>query len=90
MPSMVASIESKIWDRAIDPEWAELDPEAATAILQIRYKQADVDRMNHLSALAREGQLDSEQREELDSYNRVAHMLAMLQSRARRALNNRR
>jgi len=86
---MVANIESMIWDRAIDPDWAELSPDVARAILQISFKKADVDRMNELAAMAREDRLSDEDREELESYNRIGHLLAMLHSRARRAMDNR-
>jgi hypothetical protein len=82
---MAATIESEIWDRALDPDWSRLSPEAARAILQIRFKQADIDRMNGLAALAREGQITDGQRAELESYNRIGHVLAMLHSRVRRS-----
>jgi hypothetical protein len=83
---MVANIETEIWDRAFDPPWRDLDPQVAQGILAIRFKPGEIDRMNELAELAREGKLTAEQRAEIEAYNRVGHLLALLQAQARRAL----
>lgn len=82
---MVANIDSAIWDRAIAPAWRELKPEVARALLDIRFNDADMARMNQLAAAARDGSLSAEERAELDSYNRIGHVLALLHSKARQA-----
>jgi hypothetical protein len=84
---MVANIESSIWERVVEPSWDDLSPEAANALLRLRFQQRDIDRMNELSALARDGALSEVQERELEMYNRVGHMLAIMQSKARMALN---
>jgi hypothetical protein len=82
---MVANIESNMWERVVSP-WDDLSPEAADALLRLRFPQRDIDRMNELAALARDGQLTPAQSQELELYNRVGHMLAVVQSKARMAL----
>ena len=42
--------------------------------------------MNELSELAQEGTLTSEEQSELDSYLHVGNLIAIMQSRERRAL----
>ena len=42
--------------------------------------------MNELSELARQGKLTSEEQAELDSYLHVGNLLAVMQSKGRRAL----
>jgi len=43
--------------------------------------------MNSLSARAREGSLTHEQDQELENYIHIGHLLGILQSRARQALD---
>ena len=43
-------------------------------------------RMNELSELARQGKLTSQEQAELDSYLHVGNLLAVIQSKGRRAL----
>ena len=85
---MVAHVEKIIWDRVIEPSWADLDPAAAAALLKLRFGEADVQRMNDLAALAQEGALDRGQQEELDTYTKIGNVLAILQSKARIALRS--
>jgi hypothetical protein len=42
--------------------------------------------MNKLAEKASAGKLTAREREEAESFNRVAHVLALLQSKARRSL----
>lgn len=85
---MVANVEKSIWDRVIEPAWDGLDPSAAGALLKLRFREADVTRMNELAALARDGTLDAGQQEELDTYMKIGNVLAILQSKARLALKS--
>jgi hypothetical protein len=86
MTAMVAQNEASIWERVVEPSWSELKPEAAEAILQLKFRRADLDRMNELAELARGGSLSSVQRQELETYNRIGHALAIMQSKARAVL----
>ncbi len=65
-----------------------MDSEAARKILKIGFTETQIDRMNYLADLARQGQLDAEQRKEIEGYNRIGHLLAALHSQAQRALNS--
>jgi hypothetical protein len=84
---MVANSETSILSRVIRPELQDLTSDAANAILRFNFTDADLRRMNELSQLAQEGSLAEDAREELENYNRVSHLLALLHSKARRSLS---
>jgi hypothetical protein len=65
---------------------ADLSPEAARSILQLKFQSRDQKRVDFLSSKAQEGALTSNERNELEEYIRVADMLAMFQSKARLSL----
>jgi hypothetical protein len=83
---MIANTSAAILNRLIQPDADDLSPEAASSILRIDFPEVDHARMSELSALAQEGRLSEDDRDELDEYLRVADMLAVLQSKARRSL----
>ncbi|HMB96416.1 MAG TPA: hypothetical protein VKK61_10285 [Tepidisphaeraceae bacterium] len=83
---MVANAETDIWQRIVEPSWEALGAEAALGILRLGFKQNDIDRMNQLAELARQGNLSDEQQTEIDTYTRIGHMLAVMQSKARMVL----
>jgi len=58
----------------------------ARHLLRLRFSKEDMERMNDLAQRKQEGQLSPSEREELGSYVKVGHVLAILQSEARRAL----
>lgn len=89
MTAITANTETAILKRLIEPEEADLVPEAARYILALDFNQADVDRMNELAAKAREGSLSSEERLEVENYEHVGHLLAFLQAKARISLKGR-
>ena len=78
--------EAAILARLIQTEQEELPPGAAEYLLSIRFGDRDTARMNELSELARQGNLTSDQQAELDSYIHVGNLLAVMQSKGRRAL----
>ena len=80
--------EIAIFSRVVQPERADMSPEAAQSILKLDFDSQDRDRMNELAAKARHGALTPEEQQESLSYNRVGHLLALLQSKARRSLKN--
>ena len=63
-----------------------MSPETADTILHLHFDPADQERVRVLSAKAREGALTPSEQADLDESIRVADLLAILQSRARRAL----
>lgn len=88
MSSHIASpnTEAAILARLIQIGQEELSRGAAEYLLSIRFGDRDTARMNELSELARQGNLTSEDQAELDSYLHVGNLLAVMQSKGRRAL----
>jgi hypothetical protein len=69
---------------ALDAEG--MSPETARRLLRLHFDSSHQRRLAALSEKAQEGTLSSSEEGELDEYIRVADLLAILQSRARRAL----
>ena len=88
MSSQIASpnTEAAILARLIEIGQEELSRGAAEYLLSIRFADGDTARMNELSEIARQGKLTHEEQTELDGYLHVGNLLAVMQSRARRAL----
>ena len=82
---VIPKTEAAILSRLIQ-EGVDLSPGAAEYLLSIRFDDSDVERMNELSELAREGKLSPEEESELDGYIHVGNLLGVMQSKARRAL----
>lgn len=78
--------EAAILARLIQIGQDELSHGAAEYLLSIRFADHDTARMNELSELARQGKLSNEEQAELDSYIHVGNLLAVMQSKGRRAL----
>ena len=72
--------------RVIEPDRPGLTPQAARAFLALDFNTADKARMRELSAKAREGMLTRDEESEIDNYERVGHLLSIMQSKARRSL----
>ncbi len=83
---MTTNTGSAILNRLIQPETDDLSPEAAKSLLRWDFRDSDHARMLDLSASAQAGTLTPDEREELDEYLRVADMLAVIQSKARKSL----
>ncbi|PYU44943.1 MAG: hypothetical protein DMG54_07725 [Acidobacteria bacterium] len=88
MSSQVTSsnTEAAILARLIQIGEEQLSRGAAEYLLSIRFGEGDIARMNELSELARQGKLTSQEQAELDSYLHVGNLLAVIQSKGRRAL----
>lgn len=84
--AITAASEAAILARLIEPERDDMLPEAAGYILSIDFRDEDRDRMNALAERAREGTLTEDEREELENYRRVGHLLGLMQSKARISL----
>lgn len=83
---MTTNTGAAILNRLIDPETDDLSSEAARSLLRLDFPEADHARMSELSAKAQSAALADDEREELQEYLRVADLLAVLQSKARRSL----
>jgi hypothetical protein len=68
------------------PDNDNLSPDIARSILRMNFPRPDHERMAELSAKASAGALTSAEEAELDEYLRVADLLALMQSKARRCL----
>src|SRR5437016_1011856 len=88
--SLVSTSEAAILSRVVEPSKPTLTPAAARAILTFDFSQADKDRMRQLAAKAREGTLTPDEQAEVNNYERVGHLLNLLQSKARRSLKGQR
>lgn len=75
-----------ILNRLIDPQTADLSLSAARSILRLKFAEQDHLRMEERNEKAQNGELTSADRDELAEFLRVADILAILQSKARRSL----
>ena len=83
-----ADQERLILDRVIKPKSGSLSTSAARAFLKMDFDEEDRQRMHELSRKAQEGTLTAEEQEVMEMYDRLGHFLAILHSKARRALKN--
>lgn len=83
--TVTANTEAAILTRVLQaPD--RLSRDVAEYLLSIDFQTADLERMNHLSERAREGNLTAEESLELDSYMHVGSLLSILHFTARRLL----
>ena len=82
----LAGHEAAILEHLIEPEEQSLPKGVARYLLSLKFRQDDLDRINVLSAKARQGSLTPHESEQLDSYLRVGHFLSLMKSKARRSL----
>jgi hypothetical protein len=83
------STDGAIWARIMRPDAADLSRDAAQSLLNLDFTPADRTRMDELAEKARAGKLTSQERKDAESFNRVAHLLALFQSKARLSLRAR-
>jgi hypothetical protein len=79
-----------ILSRVLEPDKPTLSPQAARDFLALDFGPADKERMRQLAAKARAGTLTRHEQVEIDNYERVGHVLNIMQSKARRSLKGRR
>jgi hypothetical protein len=80
--------EAAILARIIQSDERELTPDAARYLLSMKLPSTDEDRVNELSAKARQGSLSEAEARELDGYLHIGSLLAVMQSTARRLLKH--
>lgn len=81
--------EGAIFSRVLQPDRGSLPVAAARAILELGFSQDDQERMRALSAKARDGSLSADEQAEINNYERVGHMLALMKLKANRSLKER-
>lgn len=86
--SETRSAEAAILSRVIRPNQPALSPEAAKALLDLRFADEDRRRMHELAVKNQQGTLSPEDERELDSYVRVGRLLDLLSAQARTALHS--
>jgi hypothetical protein len=77
--------EAAIWARVIHRN-GELTPKVARAILQLEFSAEDQELMHELAQKAQAGTLTPDEQFEIDNFERVGNMLAILKSQSRRLL----
>jgi len=65
-----------------------MTPEVARSLLTIRFCDQDVARMHELLDKGNQGTISGDEQQEAHSYERIGHLVAMLQSVACRTLNS--
>ena len=83
--TLAPATEAAIWARVINPS-GTLTPAVARAILKLEFNAADRERMNELAQKAQNGELTSEEEFEIDNFERVGNLLAILKSQSRKLL----
>jgi hypothetical protein len=81
--------EIAIFGRLIRAGDGDLGRELARYILTLGFDDADQARMRDLADRNQQGALSADEREELQNYVRVGHLLALLHSKARKSLKQR-
>jgi len=82
------SQESAILARVIAPSEGSLSPQAAESLVGLAFAKNDLERMNELAEKNQRGEATEEEISEMERYSRVGNLLNLLQSKARRSLNN--
>lgn len=75
--------ESAILARIVRAGDDPLTPDVARYLLSMRLPSSDEERVNELSAKAREGSLTDAETQELDNYLHIGFLLGVLQAKAR-------
>jgi hypothetical protein len=81
--------EVAIFGRLLSDAKGHMSPELARYVLTLGFGDADQARMRELAAGNQRGALSAEEHEELMSYVKAGHLLALLHSNARKALKRR-
>jgi hypothetical protein len=76
----------KVWERVTSPEFEEMSPPAAKAILRMKLSKEDVARVKRLSSRASEGELSAVEQRELELYLQIGNVITLMHSKARLAL----
>lgn len=75
--------EADILGQVIAPDQPTLSEPSARAIIDLRFNEQAISRMNELAEKNRQGQLTASERTELENYQRVGNFLNLMQAKAR-------
>jgi hypothetical protein len=81
--SLDATSETAIFERIVLPADPRLSERAAHSILAMQFSPEDQQQMQVLAEKARQGTLSAAEELAIESYERVGHYLAILQSKTR-------
>lgn len=84
--SVTSTSEAAIFSRVFADGRHSLTPELARHILTLEFNDDDKARMHELAVKNQEGRISPEELGDLDSYIKVADLVAILQSKARKFL----
>lgn len=83
---MATVTEADVLERLVAPEGGGMPSETARAILELRFDDRAIDRMNRLAERNRSGDLAEAEAAEFEAYRRVGNFLNLLQAKARASL----
>jgi hypothetical protein len=83
------AIEGEIWTHLIQSGNGTFPEAAAHEVLAFNFTDGQKARMHDLAERNGEGKLSATEKTELESYIRVANVLALLHAKARRSINRR-
>ncbi len=83
---MPADSEAKLWARLMESQPDDITPEVAKYFLRLGFNEEDQIRMRELADKAEEGNLSDTEAREFDTYLHIGNLLAVMQSKARLAL----
>jgi hypothetical protein len=86
MIATTSSTLSAVLSRLIEPDEGSFSPAAARAILKIQFAAKEQQRMKQLAMKLQADDATDEEQREIDHYNQVGNLLALLHSKARRSL----
>jgi len=78
--------EAHIWARLMQAQKEDPSREVARYLLSMGFEESDRERMQQLADRSESGTLTDEERAEFDGYLHVGNLLAVIQSKARAAL----
>ena len=78
--------EAHIWARLMQAQREDPSREVARYLLSMGFEESDRERMQQLADRSESGTLTDEERAEFDGYLHVGNLLAVIQSKARAAL----
>jgi len=82
----VTDPELAIWERVFVPDPRRITADQARYLLEVRFSQADLGRINELSTRADDGTIAPEEKIELERYLHVGHLLSSLKAKIRGSL----
>jgi hypothetical protein len=83
---MIERWVGEILERMVQPNDPSLSAEVSRHFLSFKFTESERQRIDELSAKARNGTLSTEEESELDFYLLISHLIAILQSKARVSL----